>query len=111
VLAAPPAERPTYLAEDLAALGAEAQRLRPVAQPPWRANRDGDTLVLGFDTGSHAAVSAEPPEPVDALRTLCAVHWAAGGGAPRIRAEDDTALDALQTLGLDAAHPAGERVS
>lgn len=110
VLAAPPPERPTYLASDLAALGTEARRLRPVTQPAWRARLDGATVALGFGPDIDSTASEEPPDPVDALRTLCAAHWAAGGGPPTIRAEDAVAAQALETLGLGAARPAGDRV-
>ena len=42
-------------------------------------------------------------DPLDALRTLCAAHWAAGGGPARVRADGPDAAAALRALGLDDA--------
>ena len=72
---APPTQRPTYLAEDLAGL------LEPHPVPEksatetddgygcggWTARRDGDRLDL-----------AGRGERIDGLRALCAAAWAAG---------------------------------
>lgn len=94
VLAAPEPWRPRYLAADLGALAEDADRLRPGHQPPWRVRRDGDTLVLEFDS------STGKRDPVAALRALCAEHWRTGDGAPRLRAADEAAAQALDALGL-----------
>ena len=76
---APPAQRPTYLAEDLAGL------LEPhpaVTEPGrrvhrcggWTARLDGDRLEL---TGGG--------ERIDGLRALCAAAWAAATASARSR--------------------------
>jgi glycerol-1-phosphatase len=115
VLAAPPPERPTYLAADLGALATEADLLRAAARPPWRAWRDGDTVVLGLDPSAPNDPNdpedpEDLPDPLAALRALCAEHWRAGGGPARLRAENAVAARALDALGLRAAHPMHDRV-
>ncbi len=69
VLAAPPAQRPTYLARDLGALLSGYPPVRATAAAAscdgWRAHADGDAL----------AVTGEG-DPVDALRALAALSWA-----------------------------------
>ena len=82
---APPSQRPTYLAEDLAGL------LEPHPEVTsqdgafscggWTARRDGDRLEL-----------AGAGERIDGLRALCAAAWAAGGVTA------DTARSAAQRL-------------
>jgi len=66
---APPGQRPTYLAEDLAGLLAPhpdvTSRAGMFSCNGWTARRDGDRLEL---TGSG--------ERIDGLRALCAVAWA-----------------------------------
>jgi glycerol 3-phosphatase-2 len=37
---------------------------------------------------------------LDALRALCAAHWAAGSELPRVRADGPDAAAALRTLGV-----------
>ena len=92
LLAAPPALRPDYVAADLDGLTARPEDLAPGPRAGWdvRVTEPG-TLVLG-GTGE---------DPVDALRALCAAHWAAGGGPVRISADGDDAATALGALGLD----------
>jgi hypothetical protein len=46
-------------------------------------------------------LSGRGEDPVDALRALCAAHWAAGGGPVRVTADGDGAATALGALGLD----------
>ena len=100
VLAAPEALRPSYLGADLTALRTDSDRLRPTAQAPWRASRAGDELRLELDPDA-APELAEAADPVDALRTLCAAHWAGGGGRPgKVTAKGSAAAGALHTLGL-----------
>lgn len=94
VLAAPSGQRPTYLAADLTGLAADPDRLRPTIRDPtirdgWRVRRDGDELELSGDG-----------DPVDALRALCAVHWAGPGGAVHVCGRDPGARRALAVLGL-----------
>ena len=53
-------------------------------------------------------VLAGDGDPVDALRALCAAHWASGGGPARVSADGDGAAGALRQLGLvDSATVAG----
>ncbi|HWN33829.1 MAG TPA: HAD-IIA family hydrolase [Pseudonocardia sp.] len=102
LLAAPEAHRPTYLGADLTALRTDLDRLRPTARPPWRASRAGDELRLELDPDAGPGL-AEAADPIDALRTLCAAHWAEGGGRPaRLTAAGPTSVAALHTLGLTA---------
>jgi hypothetical protein len=101
VLAAPQSQRPTYIGADLTALRTDQDQLRPVGQAPWRASRDGDELLLELDPDAGADAAGDP-DPVAALRTLCAVHWGAGGGQARVRGGDPAAARALGTLGLGA---------
>lgn len=99
VLTAPERHRPGYLAADLEALGADPDRLRVGVQPPWRARREGSDLVLGLQPGA----SDDGHDPVAALRTLCSVHWGAGGGRARVRADGGPAARALAALRLAGA--------
>ncbi|OLT15392.1 HAD family hydrolase [Pseudonocardia sp. CNS-139] len=91
LLAAPPALRPDYLDADLAALTKEPDDLVPGPRPDWdvRVVAPGK-VVLGGPGG----------DPVDALRALCAAHWAAGGGAVRVAADGPAAAEAVRTLRL-----------
>jgi hypothetical protein len=98
VLVAAERDRPRYLGADLGALDEEAEHTEAVARPPWRVEEDGTGLTLATDGSGTVA------EPVAALRALCAVHWAAGGGQTSVRAGDDAAADALRALGLADDH-------
>ncbi|HYH28763.1 MAG TPA: HAD-IIA family hydrolase [Pseudonocardia sp.] len=93
LLAAPPALRPDYVAADLAGLTAAPDDLAPGPRPGWEASvpEHGTLVLTGVGT-----------DPVDALRVLCAVHWASGGGAVRVTADGDDAGRALRALALDA---------
>ncbi|MDT7599262.1 MAG: GCN5-related N-acetyltransferase like domain, partial [Pseudonocardiales bacterium] len=57
------------------------------------------------------ADAAGDPDPVAALRTLCAVHWGAGGGQARVHGRDPAAARALGTLGLAPAGGADRRAT
>lgn len=109
VLTAAEPMRPEFLGADLAALRADPDRVRIAAQPPWRADRDGSALILELDADSGQATS-ETPDPVSALRTLCAAHWSGGGGPVRVRGGSAVATRALDELGLadSAARQHGE---
>jgi HAD superfamily hydrolase (TIGR01450 family) len=92
VVLAPPSQRPTYLAEDLAGLlephpGPE----KITAEEPggyscggWTAHRDGDRLEL---TGQG--------ERIDGLRALCAAAWAGDADGP----SEDAVRAAVERLG------------
>ncbi|TQM37152.1 HAD-IIA family hydrolase [Pseudonocardia cypriaca] len=97
LLAAPPQLRPDYVAADLDGLTARPEDLAFGPRPGWdvRVPEPG-TVVL---SGSGA-------DPVDALRALCAAHWAAGGGPVHVTADGDDAAAALGGLGLDVVDSA-----
>lgn len=100
VLGAAEPERPRYLGADLTALDLAPEAARVGVRPPWTVQRADSDLVLG-------ASGAEPrPDPVAALRALCAVHWRSGGGPVGVLADGDIAADALVALGLGAPVPA-----
>lgn len=96
ILAAVPAERPTYIGSDMGALDEDVEVVSALARQPWRVTVDGADLVLEAD-GSRG-----PSDQVAALRALCGVHWARGGGAVAVRSGDDAAAAALQALDLAA---------
>ncbi|WP_433295840.1 HAD-IIA family hydrolase [Pseudonocardia sp. CA-142604] len=92
LLAAPPALRPDYVAADLGALTRTPEELAPGHRPGWDAHVTGP--------GRLTLTGSDGTEPLDALRTLCAVHWAAGGGAATVVADGPVAERALRALGL-----------
>ncbi|WP_300019113.1 HAD-IIA family hydrolase [Pseudonocardia sp.] len=91
LLAAPPALRPDLVAADLAALHAPVDDLAVGPRPGWTV-RSGPGLELAGDG-----------DPIDALRALCHVHWADGGGPVHVTATGDAAARALGELGLSGA--------
>ena len=94
LLAAPAAARPDYVGADLDALTRAPEDLAPGPRPGWQVQANEGGLVL-----------AGSGDPLDALRALCAVHWAAGGGPVHVRADGDDADAALRALGLSANPP------
>ena len=93
---APPSQRPTYLAEDLAGLlephPGITEEDGAFSCGGWTARLDGDWLEL---TGGG--------ERIDGLRALCAAAWAAGQRQPGISASRDRA--ARTTSGPDDERP------
>jgi hypothetical protein len=89
LLAAPPEARPDYIGADLGALDRDPDELAPGARPGWTVADGAEGLTLSGDG-----------DPLDALRALCAHHWAAGGGPARVAADGDGATTALRALGL-----------
>ena len=89
LLAAPPHQRPDYVGADLGALDVDPDGLALGARPGWSVGGGAKGLLL-----------AGSGDPLDALRALCARHWADGGGAARVAAEDDGAAAAVRALGL-----------
>jgi HAD superfamily hydrolase (TIGR01450 family) len=87
---APPSQRPTYLAEDLAGLLEPHPEIEEkdggYGCGGWTARLDGDRLEL---TGEG--------ERIDGLRALCAAAWAAGEG----KVGEDAIRDAVGRLGRD----------
>lgn len=88
-------ERPTYLAADLGALDQDVELLRASSKSPWQVGKDGAVLTLGW-----ADDDRQSPDPVAALRALCAVHWADGGGPVNVRPDGRVSAEALRWLGL-----------
>jgi HAD superfamily hydrolase (TIGR01450 family) len=91
VLAASPELRPDHIGADLGALLRPAEETAVAPRDGWHVGGDGPILTL-FGTGT--------PDPVDALRALCAAHWARGGGVARVTADGAAAQEALRALGL-----------
>jgi HAD superfamily hydrolase (TIGR01450 family) len=97
LLAAPPHQRPTYVAADLEGLFDPAAAVRVDGEVAgWRASQERGDLVL---RGAGPAL--------DALRALCAAAWRAPDGERAdegaIRADGEEAAAALATLGLRGA--------
>lgn len=98
LLAAPSEQRPVYLGADIGVLNGCLADARIGSRPGWRADSQHGTLVL------HG--NGTVGDPLDALRTLCAVWWTAQAGRAqdgtvRVRAGDDSAAAALRAVGLD----------
>jgi glycerol 3-phosphatase-2 len=95
LLAAPPELRPDYVATDLDGLTARPEDLAFGTRPGWevRVPAPGALVLAGAGAGA---------DPVDALRAMCAAHWATGGGPAHVTADGDGAAAALRSLGLDA---------
>lgn len=95
LLAAEPAQRPGYVAADLAALDQPACRVAVGPQDGWHIDTAGATLTVsttGPGSGGDAADS------MALLRALCEAAWRTGTTA--VRPGDDAAATALAELGL-----------
>jgi HAD superfamily hydrolase (TIGR01450 family) len=90
LLAAPPRRRPDYVAADLGGLTVAPDDLTPGPRPGWRAAVNGEGVLELAGSG----------ERLDALRALCGVHWAAGGGPARVTSDGADARRVLHDLGL-----------
>ncbi|WP_433798398.1 HAD-IIA family hydrolase [Actinomycetospora sp. CA-084318] len=101
VLAAPPEQRPTYVAAGLAAL-ADLDAVRVGVDGGWNVTvHDDGSLELAAP--AEAGDTAE--DRATALRALVAAHWASVGEAsraPRVTPADDLAGRTISALGLDA---------
>jgi HAD superfamily hydrolase (TIGR01450 family) len=101
LLAAPAALRPDYIGADLGALTADVGELVPGAPSSWTAQATpGGGLQLTGSGDRHAA-----------LRTLCGVHWAAGGGPATVTADGTDAERVVADLGLSAGSAASVTVA
>jgi hypothetical protein len=89
LLAAPADQRPRYVATDLQAVQRPAEDLEIRAHPDWPVD---DRLRLRHQ-GSN-------PDPLDALRSLCAAWWPEHNGPATVQPQDDVARAALATLKL-----------
>src|SRR5436309_12012159 len=89
---APPSQRPTYLAEDLAGLLEPHPEIEDkdggYGCGGWTARLDGDRLEL-----------AGQGERIDGLRALCADVWAADKASQKV--SEDAVRDAVKRLGRD----------
>lgn len=93
LLAAPEGLRPDLIGADLSALTARPEELAPGPRAGW-------------EVGAGPVLRGRG-DPLDALRALCAAHWATGGGPARVSAGDDGAAAAVRALGLE--HSTGAR--
>lgn len=80
---APKPQRPTYIAEDLRALGQEPETLLPGPQGGFGARVDGSDIIL-----SHGREGAKS---VEALRTVLQVAWAMDTPPNLVRPNSDAA--------------------
>lgn len=96
LLGAPPALRPDLIGADMAALALPVDGLAPGPRPGWDVRASDGALELSGDG-----------DALDALRALCAAHWAAGGGPARVSPSGEGAVRVLGELGLVPATVAG----
>jgi HAD superfamily hydrolase (TIGR01450 family) len=96
VLAAPPRQRPDFIAADMSGLTADPDDLAPGPRPGWDVSVDGDGELTLDGAG----------DPLDALRALCGAHWAAGGGAASVTSAGAESERVVKDLGL-SADPSG----
>lgn len=83
LLEAPKPQRPTYIADDLRALGQEPETLLPGPQGGFGARVDGSDIILSH--GREGATS------VEALRTVLQVAWAMDTPPNLVRPNSDAA--------------------
>lgn len=88
-----PAERPTYLAEDLRALHQPAETLRIARQPCWQIHTDGHTVTI-------SAADGDTGDELSVVRAVASAVWEAAGAPVTVRAGDATARDALKRWSL-----------
>ncbi|BBZ04178.1 hydrolase [Mycolicibacterium chitae] len=89
-----PAERPSFIAETLAGLHGQAERLSMSAQPAWRVTHaDGVATV-------HAAGHDDSADGLGVVRATARAIWDAGLDGVRVAAGDDTAAVALRRWAL-----------
>ena len=110
LLAAVPAQRPTYLAFDLRGLVEEDHAVRiPAATSTsssleWSVTPNADSLILASSQGSSGSGQAvSDASALRALAMLTARAWAPGVTA--VHAQDPSAAAALDRCGLAAATP------
>lgn len=94
VLAAPTDRRPEYIGADLRALLAPARLTRVEASEAWTARSADVGVELSRDSAD------VPPEPLSALRSVCAAWWSAGSGPVEVVGADPEAKAVLDELGL-----------
>lgn len=94
ILSAAHAQRPRYVAADLAAMSQRQADAEIADQPEWVIGRQGHSLTVRW-TGGTAR-----PDPIGLLRGLCAAHVPDGDADVELVAEDGVACAALSELGL-----------
>jgi HAD superfamily hydrolase (TIGR01450 family) len=95
LLAAPENQRPTYLSADLSGVTSDRSGTRIADHPDWRVEPTGDAELTLHHTGS-----AAHPDPLTALRALCAAWWRHSTGPAKIRPADPHATKAITELDL-----------
>lgn len=92
LLAAPPNQRPQYVAHNLTAVQIPLADLKISEQPAWQVEKKGTNLHLHY-TGNDPN-----PDPLPALRALCAAWWPNHTGPAEVHAQDPQAEAAHQQL-------------
>lgn len=92
---AAPVHRPTYIGHDLRSLHRTGEELAVGPQPGWRVELTGAAVTVRADGGG------DPDgDGLAVVRAVADAVWSAPAAAPRIRAGDDRARDALQRWSL-----------
>jgi HAD superfamily hydrolase (TIGR01450 family) len=92
LLAAPPNQRPHYVAADLRGIQSPADELKIAAQRNWHIEESDNGLHLRY-TGQDPH-----PDPLPALRALCATWWPTHNGPVAIHPEGTQATEAYRQL-------------
>lgn len=92
LLASAPDQRPSHLGADLRVLRGSVEDARIQARPGWRVEPADGGLLLHSDGGAG--------DPLDAVRTLCALWWAEHTGPAQVRAGDQSAAAVMAAVGL-----------
>jgi glycerol 3-phosphatase-2 len=95
LLAAPPQQRPRYVAADLISLLQPAATAEIGEQPDWRVQHSTGSATLSYRGADGSAA-----QPLAALRALCAALWLEEAGEAPIKPSDDAARTALEKLRL-----------
>jgi hypothetical protein len=105
LLDAPPGQRPTYIAADLAGLMVPHPAAEPLGADRWAC---GGWTAVRAEAGGLLLTGAGPDD-IDALRALCAAAWFGPAAAPTrpVHGDDAAAGSVLTRLGLDRGRPGG----
>jgi glycerol 3-phosphatase-2 len=98
LLAATKTQRPTYVSADLRGVTQDRSEVRVAPHPDWQVEPTSATELTLSYTGS-----AEHPDPLTALRTLCAKWWPHNAGPAKIHPADPQATRAVTELNLPTA--------
>ncbi|MGH3693349.1 MAG: HAD-IIA family hydrolase [Pseudonocardiaceae bacterium] len=93
LLAAPPEHRPTHLGMDLRVCREPLANALIQPRPGWRVELDSDRTLLLHSDGNAG-------DPLDALRTLCALWWVEHIGPVQVQVGDGAAGAVVDALGL-----------